>query len=457
MAFELNEVFWLDLLARMEARQVVPVIGPGAITFGVDDQLLYPDLARALAGKIGTKEPPLDLQTVVTEVRKNSKDLGDVYLLLHTLLVGDRRTPGPTLERLASLDRCRLFLTTGFDSLLARSFPAPPAGTAPVIRAMVSSGVVDDIPAPAHELKDPCIVHLLGRADANRDFAVWDEDALHYLLYLQELLPNLPNLQNALRKKHLLLLGLSYPDWLLRFFVHAVKGERLSRLDRAALSIAESLPEDQRSETVAYFSGLNQDLRLFHCDPRQFVPELVRLWKERAALLEETPEPTPPPAKPDLLEPGYVFLSYASQDRATVEHMAGQLRNSRIPFWFDTEELQLGDQWDAVIGKSISEDCALFLSVISQNSEKRTEGYFIKERKLAIQRTDLIADNVTFYLPVRVDNGVIIPPNEPRGTKKFQGVRAPDGNLSQELLRRICKLLHDWHAQRGLPMPQCQL
>ncbi len=42
MIAELNNHFWDELLDRMEMQKVIPVVGPGAITFGGGDDMLHP-------------------------------------------------------------------------------------------------------------------------------------------------------------------------------------------------------------------------------------------------------------------------------------------------------------------------------------------------------------------------------------------------------------------------------
>ena len=49
---ELDDSFWNKLLKRIQEKEVVPVVGPGAVTFGRGDHLLYPWLAQVLPGKL---------------------------------------------------------------------------------------------------------------------------------------------------------------------------------------------------------------------------------------------------------------------------------------------------------------------------------------------------------------------------------------------------------------------
>ena len=86
-----------------------------------------------------------------------------------------------------------------------------------------------------------------------------------------------------------------------------------------------------------------------------------------------------------------VFLSYASQDAEAARCICEALRGAAVEVWFDQSELTGGDAWDAKIRKQIKE-CALFVPVISANTQARLEGYFRIEWKLAAQRTHAMAE-----------------------------------------------------------------
>src|SRR5215207_716340 len=97
-----------------------------------------------------------------------------------------------------------------------------------------------------------------------------------------------------------------------------------------------------------------------------------------------------------------VFLSYACQDAAAARRIAEALRAAVVEVWFDQNELVGGDAWDAKIRKQIKE-CALFVPIISANTQARREGYFRLEWKLAAQRTHLMSHDRAFLLPVVID------------------------------------------------------
>src|SRR5437868_3858094 len=97
-----------------------------------------------------------------------------------------------------------------------------------------------------------------------------------------------------------------------------------------------------------------------------------------------------------------VFLSYASQDSEAAKRICDALRAAGVEVWFDQSELVGGDAWDGKIRSQIGA-CALFVPLISANTQARQEGYFRLEWKLAEDRSHLMAKGKPFIVPVTVD------------------------------------------------------
>ena len=88
-----------------------------------------------------------------------------------------------------------------------------------------------------------------------------------------------------------------------------------------------------------------------------------------------------------------VFISYASQDAEAAGRICEALRAAVIEVWFDRSELRGGDVWDQTIRQRIR-DCRLFMPIISAHTEARNEGYFRREWKLEVDRTEDMAGDV---------------------------------------------------------------
>jgi TolB-like protein/Flp pilus assembly protein TadD len=137
-----------------------------------------------------------------------------------------------------------------------------------------------------------------------------------------------------------------------------------------------------------------------------------------------------------------VFLSYASQDAEAVRHVAEALRAAGIEVWFDQSELRGGDAWDRHIRKQIH-DCRLFIAVISAHTDARSEGYFRREWRLAVDRTQDMADDEPFLLPVVIDNTHDATARVPDKFREVQWARLPGGETSPAFVERVVGLLAD--------------
>ena len=135
-----------------------------------------------------------------------------------------------------------------------------------------------------------------------------------------------------------------------------------------------------------------------------------------------------------------VFLSYASQDAEAARRICEVLRAAGVEVWFDQSELRGGDAWDAKIRKQIKE-CALFVPVISANTQTRLEGYFRLEWKLAAQRTHTMADAKPFLVPVCIDDTRDAEAHVPEEFRAIQWTRLARGEEHAAFCTRIARLV----------------
>ncbi len=135
-----------------------------------------------------------------------------------------------------------------------------------------------------------------------------------------------------------------------------------------------------------------------------------------------------------------VFLSYASQDAEAARRICEALRASGIEVWFDQSELRGGDVWDRTIRQQIH-DCTLFIPVISAHTDERREGYFRLEWKLAVDRSDLMADDAAFLYPVVIDDTPDSTARVPDKFRALQWTRLPAGETPAAFSLRVRALL----------------
>jgi TIR domain len=135
-----------------------------------------------------------------------------------------------------------------------------------------------------------------------------------------------------------------------------------------------------------------------------------------------------------------VFLSYASEDATAAQRIAEALRAAGVEVWFDREELRGGDAWDHRIRQQIR-DCRLFVPIISAHTDARLEGYFRREWKLAVDRTEDMASEVTFLVPVVIDETPNASAHVPDRFRHVHWTRIRGGEPTPALIALISQLV----------------
>jgi TolB-like protein/tetratricopeptide (TPR) repeat protein len=147
-----------------------------------------------------------------------------------------------------------------------------------------------------------------------------------------------------------------------------------------------------------------------------------------------------------------VFLSYASQDAEAARRIAETLRSAGVEVWFDQSELVGGELWDTKIRRQIA-SCALFLPVISANTQARLEGYFRLEWKIAAQRTHAMAEERSFLLPVVIDSTRDTDARVPVEFRAVQWTKLPAGEAAAGFIKRVQSLLRAPSTSTAAPAP----
>jgi len=149
--------------------------------------------------------------------------------------------------------------------------------------------------------------------------------------------------------------------------------------------------------------------------------------------------------------PKAVFLSYASQDSDAARRICEALRAGGIEVWFDQSELRGGDVWDRKIRRQIRE-CALFVPIVSANTQSRLEGYFRREWRLAVDRMYDMAAEKAFLVPVVIDDTNDRIASVPEEFRAVQWTRLPAGDTPPAFAERVARLLSGDQAAQATPI-----
>lgn len=453
--FDGDGFFWEDLLDYIEARRVIPVVGPELLIVrdGGSEVSLYRWVADRLAQQLRI---PLDglpesyaLNEVVARFLQNGGRAVDLYKRIHSLLKDAPLDPPRALLDLAAVDGFDLFVSLTFDPLLARAIDRVRyGGNAKTETVAYAPSNVQDLPGEKKALLRPLVYHLLGRLSVASDYVVCEEDLLEFLHHLQDTATRPPLLFDELRTNHLLILGSSFSDWLARFFIRATKNERLSRQRDQKEWLVDSRSGGDAG-LVTFLGAFSRDTQVLGIsDPAVFCAELARRWRERHPETG-TPAGGSPAADPSSpAPPGAIFLSYASNDVDAARRLAGALEAAGLDIWFDRNELQTADDWDRKIRRAI-EGCALFLPVISRATQERSRAYFWQEWNLADEYAGRMAPGEPFLVPVVIDETPAYQAEVPERFRKAQWTTLAAGEPTPDFVARVRDLYRAHHSRQA--------
>jgi hypothetical protein len=281
MAFD-----WEALLAHIEHGRVVPVIGPDLLEVGPQNGrvLYYGEVAQRFAKALGVNAGAAsDLADVLARVPASAPI--DPHEWLRVALTDKAQKVPEALEQLADIastaPRMRLFLSTTPDDLLFRALQGkvPAVGSyvyAPQSASLPSPEALDTLEKPGEVM----VVRLFGQPAA-RQLAITEEEVLEQIHGLQIELSEGGELQKLgalLRGSDLLFLGCGFPDWLMRFFIRALRGQRFHAPNAAPARIAET-DARQKTHLVTFLEQHGVDV--YGGTPADFVRTLRGMWQDR--------------------------------------------------------------------------------------------------------------------------------------------------------------------------------
>jgi hypothetical protein len=473
--------FWEELLAQIEAGQVIPVVGPELLTVVADGQPtpFYRHLAERLLAKYGltaclagpeavsesnvttiSLRPYHELNDAVCALAQRGRRVQDLYRPINEQIKALVEAPAEfllqPLRNLASISGFKLFATTSPDDLLARAIDAERYGGLAETKHIVfapklATGALNDLPE-VRSSSYTAVCYLFGKASASPFvFAIHDEDTLEFIHNLQlNGAEGMKHLFSALRTQNLLLIGCNFPDWLNRFFIRLSNTQRLAE-NRSKREFLIEQSTDSNGSITHFFERFSPDTWVLSGSAREFVAELARRWNERHPRATLGPDEIAEAAPAPYRTSESFFISYSRSDLVSARQLfAGLQEIGADVAWFDKSELKPGDDWEQKVKNAIK-SCYLFLPLVSANTEMRQEGFFREEWALASERARRIQGR-KFTIPIVVDRNYdgnagrfkLVPENFSRA----HFGHAPEGSLSGDLRNELTGLIRDHRSQR---------
>jgi hypothetical protein len=457
-----SERDWDYLLDDLKDGEVIPIVGEELYTIprpGGGEMPLYHAAAEKLSSHLRLKLTPGEeqarpLNEVVYSYLRDEKergeeaDLGRVYSRFCDIIKDLNPQPSGSLQNLAAITDFKLLVTTAPDDLLERALNQKRFGgvNGTTSLAFTLKESREDLPReyqPGHAnaTEPPVVFHLFGRLAKRLDqFVLSDDDLLEFFLALQSLRSDqLPNLRDALEQNHLLFLGGSMSDWLVRFFLRTANRRRLSEKKHYDVLAADGAYRNP--ELLKFLKFFSPRTKLAPYSAADFTAELHRRWRESRPAESESMAPVLPRIEPpDRLPEGGVFLSYASEDREAVRTLKAHLDAAGIAVWFDRDQLMSGHDWNQEILRNLN-SCSFFIPIISSNTQRiLRNAYFRKEWNLADEIARSSHSGVEFVLPVLLED-LQETLAVPETFMRKQGIVAPQGNPPEGFVKRLKELV----------------
>ncbi len=449
--------FWDTLIQLIEEGKVVPITGPDLLVVETPTgpTSLYAYLADQLARRVGVPSNDLpaglELHEVAVRFLAQGNLIEDLYPALKTVATEAESLPIPQpLVQLADIHPLSLFVTTTFDTFLTRALNQRRfGGQAKTTVYAYTPTEVQDIPRDLLRADVPAVYHLLGKVSATPAYAITQEDLVEFIHSLQSETHRPPLLFDELNRHSLLLLGNRLGGWLARFFMRLARAGRLSAGGKSDYVADPEVSND--TSQVLFLKSFSKTTKVYRSGGAvEFVAELHRRWDAR----HPAKRPLPPPASTTQsdMEPGAVFLSYASGDRDQAEHIKTALEAAGVDVWFDREELQGGDAWDTKIRRNIKR-CSLFIPIISKHTIVADRRYFRVEWNLALAEAQKasFSEDEAFLLPVVIDGTAKSDSALPDAFQTLQWIALPNGAPTPAFVARVQHLFRKYHKLQSSP------
>jgi hypothetical protein len=443
---------WHKLVNLVLEGCVVPVLGPELLVVPENGEpaALYDIWGRALAAQTDTVRPEGAPRWTLFDVANRLSQRENAGELAFDIDDVVRRRPWPvpaSLKNLAGILDFSLYITTTVDHLMMAAMTEVRQGSPVEQIKFTPRGVKStvDLPNRFHHTRVQGVYHLFGASSpTDGTFAKTEDDLIEYSWSLldQQYAPE--NLYDYLQKKTVLLLGCSLPDWLGRFFIHALNGRRYQEtinMYYVSLHCEPGLTEYLNRRRAKVITSIS---------PVDFVDQLYARWRARGDGSIAGRPVAPAPAAMEF-KPGAVFLSYASEDRATVRAIRDQLEANKIDTWMDERELPAdpGNEYQQTIRENIRK-ASFFVPIISRTLDRagRSPRFVWREWRMAEDAAMERRKEDRFLQPLVIDDTPAGAPFVEPPYRDVQWARLRDGRLPPELIDALSRGIRDYRRQR---------
>jgi hypothetical protein len=421
---------WPELVDLVCEGGVVPVLGSELLTGQASEAGLNPQSLALRLDVLAAADATLNA-VAESYLQKRTSSKPRLYAICKELDAAATAI-SPALQQLAAIEDFRFFVSTTPHAAMVRALERVRLHQQGVCKHIAFSPQVKtrDLEGSIRQLPEPCVFYPLGCVE-KPPFAITEEDTLEYIFQLFAAPDRPQNLLGELQAANLLFIGCDWPDWLTRFWVRSLAGDRLWKgSKRDYLEFVAGKFASGQKELVLFFS--RTDIRRIDADPTAFIAGLHEKWNERRKNRRQGPPATTPPPP----EGAFVFISYANEDGDAAKVLRTRLRDAGIDVWFDEDRLNGGAVVVDELNRNIRRS-ALFLPILSRRAAGRREGYYRGEWDTAILRNKIIDKEARFIHPVIIDDLPLNTAGVPAELWDLKCARHLGGVVTEEFLSDI--------------------
>lgn len=281
--------------------------------------------------------------------------------------------------KLASVKDFQCYINTGPDTFLLDAFAKLNNRQPQFIAAQLLESNNNNTVIKEPSSFEPVVFNIFGSIVKTpyNDCAITDENYIELIVKLQEESNTQKSafntLFNFLRQNNLLIIGSSFPDWLMRFLIRLITAKRYTLSNQKLISDSDTLSKIEFANFLKQYKGqvITHNDEPF-ASASTFVNALYNLITGGQAI-----------DKPRYKEK--VFISFISEDKNIAELLNKAFTEKGVPVFYDGKEIFSGTNFDNVIKPEI-QNCDFFLPLITSHSIKDPidiKRYVYKEWTLA--------------------------------------------------------------------------
>lgn len=325
------------------------------------------------------------LNNVILKLQKNNINEGTISRAIKSILkFDDEKMDLEPYRNLAKIKGFEAFLTVNIDGWLERAFEAEGLFVNPSINYFPSASFD---PKQKIQENQPKVFNIMSSVHST-NFAMTEEQSLEYLYSLQSESSDISNkLFDTIRDKDILLIGCSFPNWFMRFFLRIMAQSPFTDSRITKYVACDNTLQDKelaaflQSNAISIIHISNEPINGYNGDSifKNSIEFIHKMYDQ--CFVKPDGDDNIVREEPLFVEE--LFLSYSWGDKVMMEELKNEFRKHGVKIFFDDDNLKTGDQFGKKIKDKIR-DCDYFLAFISKNSLERKDSYvYDKEWRFA--------------------------------------------------------------------------